>query len=94
MYCFTTSISHGVEKYFPRLWGTGISGVIFFSFTPIFNLVNKFTIFNSRYLSMATVHLVTEVLYLFKIIKVKLGVLYNVQQRGSFERVPKHCHFW
>ena len=29
MYCFTTSISHGVEKYFPRLWGMGISDAIF-----------------------------------------------------------------
>ena len=29
LYCFTTSICHGVEKYFPRLWGTGISGAIF-----------------------------------------------------------------
>ena len=29
VYCFTTSISHGVEKYFPRLWGTGISDAIF-----------------------------------------------------------------
>ena len=29
LYCFTTSISHGVEKYFPRLWGTGISDTIF-----------------------------------------------------------------
>ena len=29
MYCFTTSISHGVEKNFPRLWGTGISDAIF-----------------------------------------------------------------
>ena len=29
VYCFTTSISHGVENYFPRLWGTGISDVIF-----------------------------------------------------------------
>ena len=26
--CFTTSISHGVENYFPRLWGTGISDAI------------------------------------------------------------------
>ena len=24
LYCFTTSISHGVESYFHRLWGTGI----------------------------------------------------------------------
>ena len=29
VYCFTTSISHGVETYFPRLWGTGISDAIF-----------------------------------------------------------------
>ena len=30
VYCFTTSISHGVENYFPGLWGTGISDAIFF----------------------------------------------------------------
>ena len=29
VYCFNTSISHGVENYFPRLWGTGISDAIF-----------------------------------------------------------------
>ena len=29
LYCFTTSISHGVENYFPRLWGTSISDAIF-----------------------------------------------------------------
>ena len=29
LYCFTTSISHGVKNYFPRLWGTGISDAIF-----------------------------------------------------------------
>ena len=29
LYCFTTSISHGVENYFPRLWATGISDAIF-----------------------------------------------------------------
>ena len=29
LYCFTTSISHGVKNYFSRLWGTGISDVIF-----------------------------------------------------------------
>ena len=28
LYCFTTSICHGVENYFPRLWGTGTSDVI------------------------------------------------------------------
>ena len=29
LYCFTTSISHGVENYFPRLWGMSISDAIF-----------------------------------------------------------------
>ena len=29
VYCFTTFISYGVENYFPRLWGTGISDAIF-----------------------------------------------------------------
>ena len=29
VYCFTTSISHGVENYFSRLWGMGISDAIF-----------------------------------------------------------------
>ena len=29
LYFLTTSISHGVENYFPRLWGTGISYAIF-----------------------------------------------------------------
>ena len=29
LYCSTTSISDGVENYFPRLWGTGISDTIF-----------------------------------------------------------------
>ena len=33
LYCFTTSIAHGVENYFPRLWGTGISDAIFKSST-------------------------------------------------------------
>ena len=37
VYCFTTSVSHGVENYFPRLWGTGISDAIIaiFSFMSI-----------------------------------------------------------
>ena len=29
VYCFTTSIFYGVENYFPRLWGAGISDAIF-----------------------------------------------------------------
>ena len=36
VYCFTTSISHGVENYFPRLWGTGISDAIFRDIMSIF----------------------------------------------------------
>ena len=28
LYCFTTSISPGVENYLPRLWGSGISDAI------------------------------------------------------------------
>ena len=43
LYCVTTSISHGVENYFPRLWGTGISDAIFYfvtspSFRNYFNV--------------------------------------------------------
>ena len=29
LYCFTASISHGVENYFPRLWSVGIPDAIF-----------------------------------------------------------------
>ena len=29
LYCFTTSISHGVQNYIPRLWGTGTYDAIF-----------------------------------------------------------------
>ena len=29
LYCFTISISHGDENYFPGLWGIGISDAIF-----------------------------------------------------------------
>ena len=29
LYCFTIFICHGVENYFPRLWGMGISDAIF-----------------------------------------------------------------
>ena len=30
VYFFIASTFHGVENYFPRLWGTGISDAIFF----------------------------------------------------------------
>ena len=32
VYCFTTSISHGVEN--PRLWGTRLSNAIFYLLPP------------------------------------------------------------
>ena len=35
VYCFSTSISHGVENYFPRLWGTGISDAIFIAMSQL-----------------------------------------------------------
>ena len=38
VYCFTTSISHGVDNYFPRLWGTGISNAIFIYISSIVKL--------------------------------------------------------
>ena len=38
LYCFMTSISHGVENYFPRLLGTGISDAIFQSLLYIFTI--------------------------------------------------------
>ena len=36
LYCFTTSICHGVENYFPKLWGTGISDAFLFTSAPIY----------------------------------------------------------
>ena len=47
VYCFTTSISHGVENYFPKLWGTGISDAIFSVFASclLYYWFYSFTIF-------------------------------------------------
>ena len=43
VYCFTTSISHGVENYFPRLGGTGISDAILLLETVVrFNCCTRF----------------------------------------------------
>ena len=39
VYCFTTSICHGVENYFPRLWGMGISDAIFSSVKFVLKMV-------------------------------------------------------
>ena len=40
LYFFTTSIFHGVENYFPRLWGTGISDAILLNHGVIFDYCN------------------------------------------------------
>ena len=45
VYCFTTSISHGVENYFPRLWGTGICDAIFLSVLHVFLFKNLFLLY-------------------------------------------------
>ena len=37
LYLFTTSISHGVENYSLRLWGTGISDAVFYIFFATVN---------------------------------------------------------
>ena len=39
--CFTTSVSHGFENYFPWLWGTCISDVIFDVFSNLFEVYLK-----------------------------------------------------
>ena len=44
LYCFTTSISRGVENYFPRLSGMGISDAIFQRFEGRFTIVFLFLI--------------------------------------------------
>ena len=42
LYCFITSLSHGIENYFPRLCGTGISDAIFLQrkFVFVFSLMS------------------------------------------------------
>ena len=41
LYCFTSSISHGVENYFLRMWGMGIFDAIFSLFKHILICQNK-----------------------------------------------------
>ena len=45
VYCFTTSISHGVENYFPRLWGTGISDAIIYIYFHFISHIYRFQSF-------------------------------------------------
>ena len=71
VYCFTTSISHGVENYFPRLWGTGIFDAIFKSTllpyeirlwgSKLLWVVNLLSKFNCKFIRLhGTVPLVTS----------------------------------
>ena len=46
LYCFITSISHGSENYFPRLWGTGISYASFYKI--------EFSVFHVIYIATKT----------------------------------------
>ena len=48
--CFATSISHGVENYFPRLWGTGISGAIFLLLIGVHKTIQRGFAFSVVYL--------------------------------------------
>ena len=40
VYCFTTSISHGVKNYFLRLWGMSISDAILLLIIMFENICN------------------------------------------------------
>ena len=49
LYCFTTSISHGVENYFPRLLGMGISDAILILYLSFVSLKLYFLFLNIKY---------------------------------------------
>ena len=49
LYCFTTSISHGVENCFPRLWDTGISDAIFVLYLHLLAEYKAHNARNQRY---------------------------------------------
>ena len=46
VYCFTTSMSHGVENYFPRLW-VRASLMLFSLFIQILNIIFRNVVFAS-----------------------------------------------
>ena len=49
LYCFTTSMSRGVENYFPKLWGTGISDAIFLFVSSLHCGINIWIVQNSSF---------------------------------------------
>ena len=40
VYCFTTSISHGVENYFPRLWVRASLMLFFIELSKVLEVAN------------------------------------------------------
>ena len=55
VYCFTTSMSHGVENYFPRLWGTGIFDAIFLYWYHIMIFQHRSVLVPSFYIDIKCV---------------------------------------
>ena len=66
VYCFTSSISHGVENYFPRLWGKGISDAIFNILTFPSKLSIKFLIKFMNHFNLNFIFLLKFMLHLFR----------------------------
>ena len=56
VYCFTTSISHGVENYFPRLWGAGISDAIFIEYGSALEEIKKIILKIATFLEIKSYH--------------------------------------
>ena len=48
LYCFTTFRCHGVENYFPRLWGTGISDAILWFILGRYNIHHIYGVGNVK----------------------------------------------
>ena len=56
VYCFTTSISHGVENYFPRLWGAGISDAIFIEYGSALEEIKNIILKIATFLEIKSYH--------------------------------------
>ena len=52
LYCFTTSVSHGVENCFHRLWGTGISNAIFVFVMFDINIKDNITVITRQWIGI------------------------------------------
>ena len=85
VYCFTTSISHGVENYFPRLWGTGISDAIFLRHRFWYNI------------HIRQQRCVCSCMYMIRVISYpnissSCFLLFSVEIRMSLICMPMHSH--